>query len=56
MSQNEQDAKGSDAIDNNLKRVFQKTVDEDVPDRFKDLLAQLKAQDESKKSEGNGPS
>ncbi|QBF29956.1 NepR family anti-sigma factor [Thalassococcus sp. S3] len=30
------------AIDENLKRVFQPTLEEEVPDRFRDLLAQLK--------------
>lgn len=32
-------------IDNNLKRVYSDIVQEDLPDRFKDLLAVLKAQD-----------
>ncbi|MGB0497437.1 MAG: NepR family anti-sigma factor [Rubricella sp.] len=32
-------------IDENLKRVFSEKLDEDLPDRFKDLIAQLKAQD-----------
>ncbi|MGI3167116.1 NepR family anti-sigma factor [Pseudooceanicola sp. 200-1SW] len=32
-------------IDDNLRRVFQTTLDEDVPDRFKDLLKQLQEQD-----------
>ncbi|MBZ8118304.1 regulator [Roseovarius sp. LXJ103] len=35
-------------IDENLRRVFQETLEEDVPDRFTDLLAQLRAQDEGK--------
>ncbi|MGB5556519.1 MAG: NepR family anti-sigma factor [Paracoccaceae bacterium] len=35
-------------IEENLKKVYQKTVEEDVPDRFTDLLKQLKEQDESK--------
>lgn len=34
-----------DAIDENLKRVYDDMLSQDVPDRFKDLLAQLKAQD-----------
>jgi len=34
-------------IDENLKRVFEETLDEGIPDRFKDLLAQLKQQDAS---------
>lgn len=33
------------AIDENLKKVFEETLDEGIPDRFKDLLSQLKAQD-----------
>lgn len=37
----------SDAIDENLKRVYDDMLSQDVPDRFKDLLAQLKAQDTS---------
>ena len=33
-------------IDENLKRVYQQKVEEDLPDRFKMLLAQLKEQGE----------
>ncbi len=32
-------------IDENLKRAFEATVNEDLPDRFKDLIARLKASD-----------
>ena len=32
-------------IDENLKKVFQSALDEDVPDRFKQLLEQLKAKE-----------
>ncbi|AXI40547.1 NepR family anti-sigma factor [Sulfitobacter sp. SK011] len=32
-------------IDENLKRVFDETLDEGIPDRFKLLLDQLKQQD-----------
>ena len=32
-------------IDESLKRVYQEALDEGVPDRFKDLLSQLKQQD-----------
>lgn len=35
-------------IDENLKRVYAATVDESIPDRFRDLLAQLKAQGSDK--------
>ncbi|MDQ2067816.1 NepR family anti-sigma factor [Xinfangfangia sp. CPCC 101601] len=34
-------------IDENLKRVYARTASEELPDRFKDLLAQLKAKDSS---------
>jgi hypothetical protein len=34
-------------IDDNLKRVYSDIVQEDLPDRFKDLLAVLKAQESS---------
>jgi hypothetical protein len=32
-------------IDENLKRVFDQTLNEGIPDRFKNLLSQLKEQD-----------
>ncbi|WP_226550090.1 NepR family anti-sigma factor [Celeribacter naphthalenivorans] len=32
-------------IEMNLKKVYQKTLDEEVPDRFLELLEQLKEQD-----------
>ncbi|KKK95880.1 hypothetical protein LCGC14_2668380 [marine sediment metagenome] len=32
-------------IDENLRRVYRQAEAEDVPDRFKDLLARLKQQD-----------
>jgi len=34
-----------DVIDQNLRRVFDETLEEGIPDRFKDLLAQLKQQE-----------
>ncbi len=39
--------KESEVIDENLKRVYQDMLDEKVPDRFLDLIAQLKSQDET---------
>ncbi|MCI2394034.1 NepR family anti-sigma factor [Aliiroseovarius sediminis] len=36
------DKRSQDLIDDNLKKAFGQTLDEGVPDRFKDLLAQLK--------------
>lgn len=35
-------------IEENLRKVYKKTVEEDVPDRFAELLKQLKEQDDSK--------
>jgi len=32
-------------IDENLRRVYDETLEEGIPDRFKDLLDQLKRQD-----------
>lgn len=36
-------------IDENLKRVYALAAAEELPDRFKDLLAQLKARDDAAK-------
>ncbi|GHC54701.1 NepR family anti-sigma factor [Neogemmobacter tilapiae] len=33
-------------IDENLKRVYEASLSEDLPDRFKDLLSQLRAVDQ----------
>ena len=33
-------------IDENLRRVYQETLQEDVPDRFAELLKRLHAQEE----------
>lgn len=52
MAQHAKKPRGADTIDANLKRVYQEVVDEQVPDRFRDLLEQLKAQDKAKKPEG----
>lgn len=35
-----------DQIDDNLRRVYDDLLDDDVPDRFEDLLRQLREQDE----------
>ncbi len=34
-------------IDENLKRVYTATLNEELPDRFRDLLAQLKGKEGS---------
>lgn len=38
------------AIDENLKKVFDETLEEGIPDRFKDLLSQLKQQEQGQGS------
>ena len=38
-------SRSSDQIDENLKRVYEKTLNEPVPDRFRLLIEQLKAKD-----------
>lgn len=35
-------------IDENLKRVYESALEEDVPDRFKDLLNRLRQQEGGK--------
>ncbi|AQS49669.1 MULTISPECIES: NepR family anti-sigma factor [Thioclava] len=37
-----------DQINQNLKKVYEEALQEEVPDRFKDLLAQLKAKEGGK--------
>ena len=41
-------------IDANLKRAYEKVLHEDVPDRFTQLLAQLKTSGANKDDTGNG--
>ena len=38
-------------IDENLRRVFDETLDEGIPDRFKELLNQLKQQESGEGSQ-----
>lgn len=42
---------GEDSIDENLRRVYQDALEEDIPDRFLTLLEQLRAQE--KKAPGH---
>ena len=39
-------------IDENLRRVFEQTLDEGIPDRFKNLLEQLRQQDDERSAQG----
>ncbi|WP_083484211.1 NepR family anti-sigma factor [Loktanella sp. 3ANDIMAR09] len=45
MSNDPSSEKARQQIDENLKRVFQAQEEAELPDRFKQLLEQLKAQD-----------
>ncbi|MCK0139251.1 NepR family anti-sigma factor [Aliiroseovarius sp. F47248L] len=52
MSANNANKKRSqELIDENLKMAFSETLDEGIPDRFKDLLAKLKDTASDKSSE-----
>ena len=44
-NENAPEPRVSKQIDENLKRVYQEIVGDDVPDRFRALLDQLKSQD-----------
>lgn len=44
MSKDTTRSKVKQQIDENLKRVYDASLNEDVPDRFKQLLEQLRAQ------------
>ena len=35
--------KRDELIDQNLRRVYQSVIEEDIPDRFKDLLSKLQS-------------
>ncbi|SEL36513.1 hypothetical protein LVO79_07790 [Roseivivax marinus] len=52
MADSRNNTKQAQVIDENLKRVYQDMLNEDVPDRFLDLLSQLKAQDSDEGDEG----
>lgn len=45
MAQHKSRHELDEQIEANLKRVYQKTLEEEIPDRFRDLLEQLKQQD-----------
>ncbi len=51
MSKSEPSPRTRQQIDENLKRVFQEQVEQELPDRFKDLLTKLQEQEASKKSQ-----
>lgn len=52
MTRDPRRARAADQIDANLKRVYDDLLHEDVPDRFTDLLAQLKAAQANRETPG----
>lgn len=54
MGHNKDKSRHGQVIDDNLKRVYEDMLEEQVPDRFLDLLAQLKKQDSGDKDNRGG--
>jgi hypothetical protein len=48
MSENKRQSTVEKQIDENLRRVYEQAIQEEIPDRLLQLLAQLKAQDKPK--------
>ncbi|MFP1645278.1 NepR family anti-sigma factor [Pontitalea aquivivens] len=48
MAERKSNARLKEQIDENLKRVYEEALNEEIPDRFKQLLAQLKAKEGGK--------
>ncbi len=45
MADNKGKSRLHQQIDENLKRVYEEALSEDIPDRFKGLIAQLRAKE-----------
>lgn len=54
MTQNKRHTRLQDEIDDNLRRAYDDVLKEDVPDRFTDLLNQLRARDGGAGASGSG--
>ena len=52
MSNDSKKPDQADSIDENLRRAYGELVEEDLPERFKNLLEQLKQQDTSSAEAG----
>jgi hypothetical protein len=50
MTQNNRTSRVQDEIDKNLKRAYDDVINQEVPDRFTDLLAQLRHGDAQRNS------
>ncbi|MCU9850244.1 NepR family anti-sigma factor [Defluviimonas sp. WL0024] len=46
MKKSNEKTKLQEQIDENLKRVYHEALEQELPDRFKDLLDQLRQKDE----------
>ena len=49
MAKKNEDTNVVNQIDDNLKRVFQEKIEEEIPDRFQKLLEQLRSTDAKSK-------
>lgn len=56
MTKERRKTKVDQQIDENLRRVYSEAAEEPVPDRFKQLLEQLREQEQSKNPEEDGNS
>lgn len=54
MTQSDRSSRAQAEIDANLKRAYEELSQQDVPDRFKNLLAQLRAADQGRAPGGSG--
>lgn len=54
MTNSDTGGKSQKMIEDNLKRVYQQTLEEEVPDRFKDLLSRLKDSDAAAAKDEDG--
>ncbi|ETX11683.1 hypothetical protein OCH239_19015 [Roseivivax halodurans JCM 10272] len=52
MAETRDNTKQAQVIDDNLKRVYQDMLNEEVPDRFTNLLAQLREQEQQEHGQG----
>ncbi|WP_292284845.1 NepR family anti-sigma factor [Marivita sp.] len=51
MTQDRRNSNLEEAIEANLKRVYEDVANQDVPDRFKDLLNKLRESEQTEKTE-----
>ncbi len=54
MTKKRRNTKVDQQIDENLRRVYSEAAQEPVPDRFTQLLEQLREQEQSKQADADG--